>query len=179
MDANCPMIVHGGYVIPVVIVSALRVFPVINALNVLGATWREHKAVIQQQLIFAIRLRSLVNLWVPLTEFRRVAIFAKQVPVPDVLVPMLGFSLTYKNVQKWVKKNHQRKFSNIRTFVRKSLVNCKIYTIFAPVNGNKVNVKVNFMYIRSCQPLLQIHCQMPGVIPYDRHEIRCVWWMDG
>lgn len=121
---------------------------------------------------------GLVNLWVPLTEFRRVAIFAKQVPVPDVLVPMLGFSLTYKNVQKWVKKYHQRKFPNIRTFVRKSLVNCKIYTIFAPVNGNKVNVKVNFMYIRSCQPLLQIHCQMPGVInSLTFGDSRTIWQM--
>ena len=35
---------------------------------------------------------------------------------------------------------------NIRTFIRKSLVNCKIYPIFAPVNGNKVSVMANFAY---------------------------------
>ena len=49
---------------------------------------------------------------------------------------------------------------------------------FAPVNGNKVNVKVNFMYIRSCQPLLQIHCLMPGVInSLTFGDSRTIWQM--
>ena len=38
VDGNYPMIGLGGYVIPVAIVSALRVSQVINALSVLGGT---------------------------------------------------------------------------------------------------------------------------------------------
>lgn len=51
-----------------------------------------------------------------------------------------------KSVRMTLWLQRYEKSLNNRTFIRKSLVNCKIYLIFASVNSDKLKIKIKIIY---------------------------------